>query len=54
MLEFLFAIFVLYLIISFFKDEWDDDSDTFNPRKSTDIDEINAWNKSHPDDTVEL
>lgn len=32
----------------------DDDSDTFNPRKSTDIDEINEWNKNHPDDPVEL
>lgn len=57
MLDFLFgcfSIFSLYLIFSFLKNDCDDDSDTFNPRKSTDIDEINEWNKSHLDDTVEL
>ncbi len=54
MLEFLLGCFALYIIFSIFKDDSDDDSDTFNPRKSTNIDEINAWNKSHPDDTVEL
>lgn len=55
MLEFLLGCFCIYVIFSAWKNNCDVDSDIiFNPRKSTDIDEINEWNKSHPDDTVEL
>ncbi len=53
MLEFLFGIFLLYLIISFFKDskpdKYEGKPNRFSSRKV-----CIAWNTLHPDDPVDV
>lgn len=52
-IEFVFAIIILVLIFKPSDDNFNELED-FNPRKTTNKELAEKWNKEHPDDPVEV